>query len=153
MSILSRLPSVDVAQYSPKAKRTLGSISAAVAAWLIAGCSSSSPESDQIAQRWLIGRSEATITTCLGKPARREAFDDATEIWTYRIGAMRGNGPIADLVDSSAGPSRSGSDACNVKFVMTKGRVSQVAYSSANGIDLPLESRCEFTVAQCVTGP
>jgi hypothetical protein len=114
-----------------------------------ASCSNGAPESDQIAQRWWIGRSAHQIKTCLGAPVDRKGFDDASEIWTYRMGALRGDGPLSDLAHAAPPSDDQSRASCEIRVIMTKGRVSQVAYRSADGRALPLENRCEFAVARC----
>ena len=62
------------------------------AALMLGGCQPL--EVDQVAQQSMIGLSKRDILACLGPPAEtaRQA-GQATEIWTYAGGRMRGYGP------------------------------------------------------------
>ncbi len=50
-------------------------------------------EVDQVAQQSMIGLPQRDILACLGRPAQRAPAGQATEIWTYTGGQMRGYGP------------------------------------------------------------
>jgi hypothetical protein len=113
----------------------------------VSGCDR--PEVDQIAQHSLIGMSKTKILACLGEPARR-ARVGFEEIWTFPIGAMRTEGgPFALGLNAYSAPSNL-SRLCNVKIVIDKYGVSQVAYSGPGDAALPLGQMCIFPVHNCV---
>jgi hypothetical protein len=105
----------------------------------------SGPDVDQIAQSRMIGLSGREIRACMGEPVRRRSIG-ATTIWSFADGMVRIEGEgIATF-----GYRRH--TACNVKIVLTKGRVSQVEYTGPDGDPLDLGERCDFDVQRCV-GP
>ena len=109
-------------------------------------------EVDQVAQQSMIGLKARDIRACLGPPAHRAPAGEATEIWTYPVGQMRGYGPQwALLLNTNLTPFGSGS--CAVALVMTNGRVTQVRYVGADGQPLPLGQECLFPVEACVKAP
>ena len=110
-------------------------------------------EVDQVAQQSMIGLSKRDILACLGQPAQRVPSGQATEIWTYTGGQMRGYGPQwaiglnTNLVPlAPPGP-------CDVVLVMTNARVSEVGYTAVEGGGLPLGQECVFPVERCVKAP
>jgi hypothetical protein len=129
--------------------------SAAAAGLLIAfaagGCQPL--EVDQVAQQSMIGLSKRDILACLGQPAQRVPSGQATEIWTYVGGQMRGYGPQwaiglnTNLVPFAPGGS------CDVVLVMTNGQVSQVGYTAVDGGKFPLGQECVFSIERCVRAP
>ena len=128
-------------------KRAASSVGLALASALVA-CADR-PEVDQIAQASMIGLSRADIRACLGEPASRSRVAEGTEIWTYPVGVTTTETPPWGLgLDFSAIAPR---EACDVRLVMTNGRVSQVAYSSAGGRALPAGRQCSFPVRQCAS--
>jgi hypothetical protein len=110
-------------------------------------------ETDQVAQQSMIGLSKRHILACLGPPADRAPAGQATEIWTYPGGQLRGYGPQwALLINTNLLPFASGG-VCEVRLVMTNAKVSQVGYAAVDGSALPLGQECLFSVEQCVRAP
>ena len=130
-----------------KAVATLGLF----AALMLGGCQPL--EVDQVAQQSMIGLKARDIHACLGPPTHRAPAGQATEIWTYSGGQMRGYGPQWALLLNTNLPPVGGSGSCDVKLVMTNGRVSQVAYAAADGEALPLGQECLFPVEACAKAP
>jgi len=113
----------------------------------VSGCDR--PEVDQIAQHSLIGMSKTKILACLGEPSRR-ARVGFEEIWTFPIGEMRTEGgPFALGLNAYSAPSNL-SRLCNVKIVIDRYGVSQVAYSGPGDTALPLGQMCIFPAQRCV---
>ena len=125
----------------------------ALSALLLGGCERARPEADQIAQQRMIGLSKHDVLACLGRPARRAAAGEATEIWTYAGGQTRGYGPQWAIGLNTNLPPFASPGACEAKAVMTNGRVSQVFYAAASGEALPLGQECLFPVERCVQAP
>jgi hypothetical protein len=121
------------------------------AALTLSGCQSL--ETDQVAQQSMIGLKAHDIRACLGPPTRRAAVGQATEVWTYSGGQLRGYGPQWALLLNTNLPPFGGAGLCDVTLVMTNGRVSQVGYASADGQALPLGQECLFPVEACVKAP
>lgn len=126
----------------------LGNAGAALFASLALSACAQAPETDPTAQRTMIGLSGRGLLACMGgRPASVTQPAEATEIWTFRAGLTRTDGPPAsvgtnfDLL-SPAAP-------CDVRVVMTNGRVSQVAYAMPDGRALPSGRQCSFPVAAC----
>ena len=124
--------------------------------WLVAalalGACAEKPEPDRIAQERMIGLSKRHILACWGRPSWRAAAGQATEIWTYAGAEMRGYGPQWAIPLNTNLPPFAWPGACEVKLVMTNGRVSQVADGAENG-PLPLGQECLFPVERCVGAP
>ena len=121
---------------------------------IVLGLSGCQPlEVDQVAQQSMIGLSKRDILACLGQPAQRVPAGQATEIWTYVGGQMRGYGPQwaiglnTNLVPFAPGGS------CDVVLVMTNARVSEVGYTAVDGSKFPLGQECIFPVERCVKAP
>jgi hypothetical protein len=121
------------------------------AALMLGGCQPL--EVDQVAQQSMIGLTARDIRACLGPPRNRAPAGQATEIWTYSIGRMRGYGPQWALLLNTNLPPFGGAGTCDVTLVMTNGRVSQVGYAGADGQALPLGQECLFPVEACVKAP
>jgi hypothetical protein len=117
---------------------------------LLLGCETG--QVDQIAQQRMIGLSRGDVLACLGKPAGRVAVGDATQIWTYAGGQTRGYGPQWTIFLNTNLPPFAWPGACEVRVVMTNGRVGQVGYA-ADGGPLPLGEVCVFPVERCVRAP
>ena len=100
----------------------------------------------------MIGLSKRHILACWGRPSWRAAAGQATEIWTYAGADMRGYGPRWAIPLNTNLPPFAWPGGCEVRLVMTDGRVSQVAYRATND-RLPLGQECLFPVEQCVGGP
>ena len=122
-----------------------------IGALLLGGCQPL--EVDQVAQQSLIGLKERDIRACLGLPQNRARPGQATEIWTYANGATRGYGPQWALLLNTNLPPFAGPAGCEVRFVMTVGRVTQVTYAAADGGALPLGQECLFPIKACVKAP
>ena len=123
--------------------------SAAIAVLLAAalGACADRPEIDQIAQVAIIGLSRTDIRACLGEPAGRRHVGQATEIWSYPDGVTTTETPPWAIgLDFSVLEPR---ENCDVKLIMTNGRVSQVNYSLPDGRALPLGRQCSFAVQEC----
>ncbi len=110
-------------------------------------------EVDQVAQQSMIGLSTRDIRACLGSPLNRAPAGQATEIWTYPVGQLRGYGPQWAILLNTNLPPFGGTGTCDVTLVMTNGRVSQVGYAAADGQALPLGQECLFPVERCVRAP
>ena len=123
------------------------------AALALSGCEGEPLEVDQVAQQSMIGLPKRDILACLGPPAERAPAGQATEIWTYSGGQLRGYGPQWALLLNTNLPPFGGSGTCEVTLVMTDGRVSQVGYAGADGQALPLGQECLFPVERCVPAP
>jgi hypothetical protein len=124
----------------------------ALSALPLVGCGNA-PEADQIAQQRMIGLSKRELLACLGRPTWRTAVGQATEIWIYAGGEMRGYGPQWAIGLNTSLPPFGSPGACEVKAVLTNGAVSQVAYGSVGGGALPLGQECDFPVERCVKTP
>jgi hypothetical protein len=110
-------------------------------------------EVDQVAQQSMIGLSKRDILACLGQPATRAKAGEATEIWTYVGGQMRGYGPQWAIgLNTNLLPFAPPGN-CDVVLVMTNARVSQVGYAAVDGGALPLGRECLFPVEACVKAP
>ena len=125
-----------------------------IAALALGGCQGERLETDQVAQQSMIGLSQRDILACLGRPAQRVPAGEATEIWTYVGGEMRGYGPQwaiglnTNLVPFTA------AGRCDVVVTMTNARVSAVGYTAIDGAGpLPLGRECVFPVERCVRAP
>ena len=123
-----------------------------IGALMLGGCQPL--EVDQVAQQSMIGLSKRDILACFGEPAGRAKAGQATEIWTYVGGRMRGYGPqwAIRTQHQSRCPSRR-PEACDVVLVMTNARVSEVGYAAVDGQALPLGQECLFPVEACVKAP
>ncbi len=118
---------------------------------LLGGCQPL--EVDQVAQASMIGLPKRDVLACLGEPAQRVPAGQATEIWTYVGGRMRGYGPQwAVGLNTNLIPFTQGGS-CDVVLVMTNARVSQVGYTAVDGAGLPLGQECVFPVESCVKAP
>jgi len=127
------------------------SVAALGLALLLGGCQPL--EVDQVAQASMIGLSKRDILACLGEPGQRVPAGQATEIWTYAGGRMRGYGPQwALLLNTNVAPFTTGGS-CDVVLVMTNAHVSQVGYAAVDGNGLPLGQECLFPVGACVKAP
>ena len=120
---------------------------AALAALALSACAEA-PETDATAQRTMIGLSGRDVLACMGgRPARVTKPAEATEIWTWRLGVTTTDSPPWSVGTNF---SRLARDApCNVRLVMTNGRVSQVAYALDDGRALPSGRQCSFPVWTC----
>ncbi len=125
-----------------------------VAALALGGCQGEPLETNQVAQQSMIGLSKRDVLACLGSPAHRAPAGQATEIWTYVGGEMRGYGPQwaiglnTNLIPFTP-PGR-----CDVVLTMTNARVSEVGYAAVDGAGpLPLGRECVFPVERCVRAP
>ncbi len=127
---------------------------AALGLIIVLGFSGCQPlEVDQVAQQSMIGLSKRDILACFGRPAARVSSGQATEIWTYVGGRMRGYGPQWAIgLNTNLIPFAPGGH-CDVVLVMTNDRVSQVGYTAVNGGNLPLGQECVFSVESCVKAP
>ena len=106
---------------------------------LLTGCGP--PETDQIAQRSLIGVSEKKLLACWGRPSRRETVG-LEQIWTYPIGRSVTEGWIPGQLPPPG-------DRCDVKVVIDRYGVSQVFYRTIEGRPLPLGQSCQYPVEAC----
>ncbi len=122
-----------------------------IGALMLGGCQPL--EVDQVAQQSLIGLKARDIRACLGPPHDRRPAGQATEIWTYADGQLRGYGPQWALLLNTNLPPFGGAGACEVRLIMTNARVTQVAYAAADGEALPLGQECLFPVERCVPVP
>ena len=122
-----------------------------IGALMLGGCQPL--EVDQVAQQSMIGLSKRDILACFGEPAGRAKAGQATEIWTYVGGRMRGYGPqwAIELNTNLVPFAPPGS--CDVVLVMTNARVSEVGYAAVDGQPLPLGQECLFPVEACVKAP
>ena len=110
-------------------------------------------EVDQVAQQSMIGLSKRDILACFGQPAQRVSSGQATEIWTYVGGQMRGYGPQWAIGLNTNLLPFTPPGSCDVVLVMTNARVSQVGYTAVDGSGLPLGRECVFSVESCVKAP
>jgi hypothetical protein len=131
--------------------RQFAAPAALITALTLSGCQPL--EVDQVAQQSMIGLSKRNILACLGQPAQRVPSGQATEIWTYTGGPMRGYGPQwaiglnTNLVPFAPGGS------CDVVLVMTNSHVSEIGYTAVDGSKFPLGQECVFSVERCVKAP
>ena len=110
-------------------------------------------EVDQVAQQSMIGLSQRDVLACFGQPAKRVPAGQATEIWTYVGGQMRGYGPQWAIgLNTNLLPFTPGGS-CDVVLVMTNAHVSQVGYTAVDGSGLPLGRECVFPIESCVKAP
>jgi hypothetical protein len=110
-------------------------------------------EVDQVAQQSMIGLSKRDILACFGEPASRAKAGQATEIWTYVGGRMRGYGPQWAIgLNTNLLPFAAPGN-CDVVVVMTNARVSEVGYAAVDDQALPLGQECLFSVERCVKAP
>ena len=122
-----------------------------IVAMALAGCQPL--EVDQVAQQSMIGLSKRDVLACMGAPAQRVPSGQATEIWTYVGGQMRGYGPQwALLLNTNLVPFTPGGS-CDVALVMTNGHVGEVGYTAVDGGKFPLGQECVFPVENCVKAP
>jgi hypothetical protein len=124
-----------------------------IAALALEACQGEKLETDQIAQQSMIGLAARDIRACLGEPRNRAPAGQATEIWTYSSGQLRGYGPQWALLLNTNLPPFGGAGRCSVTLVMTNARVSQVGYAAVDGGALPLGQECLFPVERCVKAP
>ena len=110
-------------------------------------------ETDQVAQQSMIGLSKRDILACFGQPAQRVPSGQATEIWTYVGGQMRGYGPQWAIGLNTNLVPFAPPGGCDVVLVMTNARVSEVGYAAVDGGALPLGQECLFSVERCVKAP
>jgi hypothetical protein len=110
-------------------------------------------EVDQVAQQSMIGLSKRDILACFGEPAGRAKAGQATEIWTYVGGRMRGYGPQWAIGLNTNLVPFAPPGSCDVVLVMTNARVSEVGYAAVDGGALPLGQECLFSVERCVKAP
>jgi hypothetical protein len=122
-----------------------------IAALALSGCQPL--ETDQVAQQSMIGLSKRDILACLGEPARRVRAGQATEIWTYAGGRLRGYGPQWAIGLNTNLPPFGRPGTCDVALTMTNARVSEVGYAALDGGALPLGQECLFPVERCVKAP
>ena len=122
-----------------------------LAALTLGGCQPL--EVDQVAQQSMIGLKERDIRACLGQPASHAHAGQATEIWTYAGGELRGYGPQWAIgLNTNLFPfTPAGS--CDVVLVMTNAHVSEAGYAAIDGGALPLGRECVFPVERCVKEP
>jgi hypothetical protein len=124
-----------------------------LAALALEGCESQPLEVNQVAQQSMIGLSKRDILACLGQPATRAPAGQATEIWTYVGGHMRGYGPQWAIgLNTNLIPFAAPGN-CDVVLVMTNARVSQIGYAAVDGGALALGQECLFPVEACVKAP
>jgi hypothetical protein len=110
-------------------------------------------EVDQVAQQSMIGLPKRDILACFGQPAQRVSSGQATEIWTYTGGRMRGYGPQWAIGLNTNLIPFTPPGSCDVVLVMTNSRVSEVGYTAVDGSGLPLGRECVFSVESCVRAP
>ena len=121
------------------------------AALMLGGCQPL--EVDQVAQQSMIGLTAREIRVCLGPPRNRAPAGQATEIWTYVGGRMRGYGPQWAIGLNTNLVPFAPPGSCDVVLVMTNARVSEVGYAAVDGQPLPLGQECLFPVEACVKAP
>jgi hypothetical protein len=124
-----------------------------IAALALGGCESQPLEVNQVAQQSMIGLSKREVLACLGPPAHRAPAGQATEIWTYVGGQMRGYGPQWAIPLNTNLLPFTPPGSCDVVMVMTNARVSEVGYAAIDGTALPLGRECLFPVEACVKAP
>jgi hypothetical protein len=125
----------------------------AIALIALGGCQSEPLETDQVAQQSMIGLSRRDILACFGQPAQRVPSGQATEIWTYTGGQMRGYGPQWAIgLNTNLLPFTPGGS-CDVVLVMTNAHVSEVGYTAVDASKFPLGQECVFSVERCVRAP
>jgi hypothetical protein len=118
----------------------------AIVALILAGCAEA-PDIDPIAQQAMIGLSKEDIFACMGEPAKRRALGEGTEILTYASGrTATDTPPWAFGLNFSAWAAPA---LCDVRVVMTNGRVSQVGYLMPDGRALPSGRQCSFSAQPC----
>jgi len=132
-----------------KSVATLGLI----AALALGGCEGQPLEVNQVAQQSMIGLSKRDILACLGSPAQRAPAGQATEIWTYVGGQMRGYGPQWAIGLNTNLMPFAPPGSCDVVIVMTNAHVSEVGYAEIDGGPLHLGQECLFPVERCVKAP
>ena len=121
---------------------------------VVLGLSGCQPlEVDQVAQQSMIGLSKRDILACFGTPAQRVSSGQATEIWTYVGGQMRGYGPQWAIGLNTNLLPFTPPGSCDVVLVMTNAHVSEVGYTAIDGGALPLGRECVFPVERCVKAP
>ena len=101
----------------------------------------------------MIGLSKRDILACLGQPAQHVSSGQATEIWTYVGGQMRGYGPQWAIGLNTNLLPFTPPGGCDVVLVMTNAHVSEVGYAAVDGGGLPLGRECLFPVERCVKAP
>ena len=121
---------------------------------VVLGLSGCQPlEVDQVAQQSMIGLSKRDILACFGQPAQRVPAGQATEIWTYVGGQMRGYGPQWAIGLNTNLLPFTPPGSCDVVLVMTNAHVSEVGYTAVEGGGLPLGRECIFPIERCVKAP
>ena len=124
-----------------------------IAALALGGCEGQPLEVNQVAQQSMIGLSKREVLACLGPPAERVPAGQATEIWTYVGGQMRGYGPQWAIPLNTNLLPFAPPGSCDVVMAMTNARVSEVGYAAIDGGALPLGRECLFPVERCVKAP
>ena len=94
----------------------------------------------------MIGLGKKQILACMGEPAGRSPAAQATEIWTYPGVSESDTPPWAAGLDFAT---LRGSEPCEVRLVMTNGRVSQVSYGMAGGRGVFSGRQCVFAAEPC----
>ncbi len=118
----------------------------AIASLALAACAEA-PDVDPIAQQAMIGLSRQDVFACMGEPVGRRSLSVGTEILTYAIGrTSTDTPPWAVGLDFSAWAPPA---PCDVRVVLTAGRVSQVGYVMPDGRGLPSGRQCFFAVQAC----
>jgi hypothetical protein len=124
-----------------------------IGALALGACESQPLEVNQVAQQSMIGLSKREILACFGPPAARAPAGEATEIWTYVGGQMRGYGPQWAIPLNTNLLPYTPPGRCDVVMTMTNARVSEVGYAAIDGGALPLGQECLFPVERCVKAP
>jgi len=94
----------------------------------------------------MIGLTKKDALACMGAPASRRYAAQATEIWTYPGVTVSDTPPWAAGLDFAT---LRGSEPCEVRVVMTNGRISQVSYGMPGGRGLFSGRQCIFAAGPC----
>ena len=120
---------------------------ALLTALALAACAEA-PETDATAQRTMIGLSERDLLACMGgRPSETTRPAQGTEIWSYRWGVTTTDAPPWSVGTNFSLIARDAP--CDVRLVLTNGRVSQIAYRLPGGRALPSGRQCSFPVWTC----
>ncbi|RBP02830.1 hypothetical protein DFR50_14929 [Roseiarcus fermentans] len=123
-------------------------VTAALLAALALPACTEAPQTDPTAQQSMIGLSGREVLACMGgRPSQVTRPAEGTEIWSWPLGVTTTDSPPWSVGTNFSLIARDAP--CEVRLVMTNGRVSQVAYRLPDGRALPSGRQCSFPVWTC----
>jgi hypothetical protein len=109
---------------------------------LLAACTVERSEDAAQAQKTMIGFDKSHVQDCMGPPLATRAARDV-EVWTYSSATE----PAPDRSQSGSLTPRL---FCQADITMTKGVVTEIAYSGATGGLFTHDEQCGRLVARCL---